>query len=347
MLITNDGIGGAERITILFAKILLKAGFVVKLLLLTKNTRNCVLKDFIPDRMDYELCAKNLKGLTLHLPQHIIRYKPDIVFSCFPYQLVILFVLKCIRVAKFKLVARCMNMPNKVTTQQHILYKYVLKHCDVVISQTQEMKEQMKTAFHLDDKIVVINNPIDKLYIKEHIEETFAFDHECTNYVAVGRVTPQKDLLMLMESFALVLQERPQSKLYIVGAYSENAYYHKLKAVITQKHIEEKVLFEGFQSNPYKYINGADVFCLSSQFEGLPNVMLDAMYLGKPVVATRCIPYIAQKVKEGENGYTVEVGDALAFSKAMCKATLLSGLPKFLDINNSETLVASTFSNCQ
>ena len=95
----------------------------------------------------------------------------------------------------------------------------------------------------------------------------------------------------------------------------------------------------------------ADVYMLSSIYEGMPNAMLEAMYLGLPIAATQCIPFISQVVEEGENGYICPVGNEKALAECMINASKMKGLPIFRDINQSEEGIVETFkglftSNC-
>ena len=115
--------------------------------------------------------------------------------------------------------------------------------------------------------------------------------------------------------------------------------------LIKKNKMESAVFFEGYQENPHKYETGADVYALSSVYEGLPNAMIEAMYLGVPVAATECIPYISQVVKNGVNGYTCPIKDAKQLADAMLAAARIKGLPRFIDINHSEQEIVTLFNN--
>ena len=115
--------------------------------------------------------------------------------------------------------------------------------------------------------------------------------------------------------------------------------------IIKKNNMENAVFFEGYQENPHKYEIGANVYVLSSVYEGLPNAMIEAMYLGMPVAATECIPYISQVVKNGVNGYTCPIKDADKLAEAMLAAAKIKGLPKFIDINCSEQEIVTLFTN--
>ena len=79
----------------------------------------------------------------------------------------------------------------------------------------------------------------------------------------------------------------------------------------------------GFDTNPYKWVKGADCYVLSSRTEGLPNSLIEAMHIGVPVVATRCIPIIERIVADGYNGYLTDVDDIASMEEAMLKAVKL------------------------
>ena len=81
--------------------------------------------------------------------------------------------------------------------------------------------------------------------------------------------------------------------------------------------------FTGFSDNPYKWLKYADCFVLASRREGLPNTLIEASYVGVPVVATKCLGVISDIVKDGYNGYMVEMDDVDGMSDAMAKAVLL------------------------
>ena len=81
--------------------------------------------------------------------------------------------------------------------------------------------------------------------------------------------------------------------------------------------------FVGYDSNPYRWLKYADCYVMPSRFEGLPNSLIDAMYLGRPVVATRCIPVIDRIVKNGYNGIVVESENVNALAEGMKNAPSL------------------------
>jgi glycosyltransferase involved in cell wall biosynthesis len=125
---------------------------------------------------------------------------------------------------------------------------------------------------------------------------------------------PQKDFTTLIRAFAKVRQQRP-CRLMILGEWSG----HKavLDALIQELQIEADVELPGFVYNPYPYMAQASVFALSSRYEGFGNVLVEAMAVGTPVVATNCESGPAEILEHGKYGPLVPVGDADALAEAI------------------------------
>jgi len=303
------------------------------------------LKSAIPDNMPYDLIICRYRYLFLHVVRYILRSKPDCVFYSFPL-LVPALILSKMLVPGLKVVFRDCNLPSTHAKYQSYPAKCILRYADALIAQTKEMKSEMAAFYHVKpSKITVINNPLDKALIRRRIKETYHYpDPGCTHYIAVARIAPQKDYITMIKAFAIVLQRDAKSRLEIVGnTHWDEAYKHKVDDLIDSLGLRSYVTFHGFQENPFKFVNTADVFLLSSIHEGLPNVMLEAMYLGKPVVVTRSIPYIAQVVHDGVNGYSVPVGSYAEFAEAMLKAREMRIDGKFIDVNGSEDQIVRLF----
>jgi N-acetylgalactosamine-N,N'-diacetylbacillosaminyl-diphospho-undecaprenol 4-alpha-N-acetylgalactosaminyltransferase len=90
-----------------------------------------------------------------------------------------------------------------------------------------------------------------------------------------------------------------------------------LKALVKQKNIEEKVHFLGYQNNPYKYLRNAKFFVLSSQNEGLPNVILEALACETPVVSFDCLSGPSEMISHKQNGLLVENQNVQKLTQAM------------------------------
>jgi len=133
--------------------------------------------------------------------------------------------------------------------------------------------------------------------------------------LGAGRLQRQKDFPTLIRAFAQVRKGRP-CRLIILG---EGSGLARLQALIRELGIAADLDLPGFRTNPYPFLARADLFVLSSRWEGSPNVLTEAMALGTPVVATDCPSGPHELLDGGRYGPLVPVGDVRALSKAMAE----------------------------
>lgn len=131
--------------------------------------------------------------------------------------------------------------------------------------------------------------------------------------LGIGRLTRQKDFHTLIRSFALIQAQIP-SRLVILGRGKDEA---SLKILAQDLNVQERVLFAGWSSNPYAFMNKASLFVLSSRWEGSPNVLTEAMALGVPCVATDCPSGPSELLVKGLRRHLVPVEDHEAMARAM------------------------------
>jgi glycosyltransferase involved in cell wall biosynthesis len=131
--------------------------------------------------------------------------------------------------------------------------------------------------------------------------------------VAVGRLQMQKDYPTLIRAFAQVSRSR-SVRLVILGEGRERS---RLEALVQKLHLEQDVSLPGFVKNPYAYMARASLFVLSSRWEGLPTVLVEALCCGTPVVSTDCPSGPKEILKDGLYGQLVPVGDPDALARAI------------------------------
>lgn len=179
------------------------------------------------------------------------------------------------------------------------------------------------------ERIKVIYNPV---ITPELIKQSkVAVDHpwfaegELPVILGVGRLAPQKDFPTLIRAFAQVEPVKP-CRLVILGEGREKK---ALQSLIHQLGLEDKVALLGFVNNPYAYLSKAAVFVLSSIYEGLPTVLIEAMAVGTPVVSTDCESGPREILDNGKYGNLVDVGNVEAITEAILR--ILSGNAKSVD----------------
>ncbi|BCX11982.1 MAG: glycosyl transferase [Thermosynechococcus sp.] len=133
--------------------------------------------------------------------------------------------------------------------------------------------------------------------------------------LTVGRLEPVKNQPLLLRAFAALAQ--PEARLMLVGQGPSEA---PLRTLAADLGIADRVIFAGFHPDPSPFYSTADLFVLSSNNEGFPNVLAEALSFGLPVVSTDCPSGPAEILEGGRYGRLVPVGDAQALTRAMEEA---------------------------
>lgn len=167
-------------------------------------------------------------------------------------------------------------------------YAFVLRYCHGVLSLSEEQSTILRKSFpYASDKIVAVNNPlIPDTFSSETARLTDRTNDYPRHLIAVGRLDRQKRFDVLLHSFAKVRNDI-DCRLVILGEGNDRA---KLQALSIQLGIDHLIQMPGFVSNVPEYLARADLFVLSSDYEGLPGVVLEALAVNCPVVATDCFP---------------------------------------------------------
>jgi glycosyltransferase involved in cell wall biosynthesis len=135
-----------------------------------------------------------------------------------------------------------------------------------------------------------------------------------TRFISVGRLEIQKDHDTLLRAYRVASPELPGARLVIVG---DGTRREELGRFAHELGVAESVTFAGFVANPYPAIATSDVLVLSSRFEGMPNVVLEALALGRGCVSTDCPSGPAEILVDPALGRLVPVGDVSALAAAM------------------------------
>ena len=174
------------------------------------------------------------------------------------------------------------------------MYKFLMKKLynksDVIACVSENIKIDLINEFNLnEDKIKVIYNPFDiakiQTMIEEEIEEEYKEIFEKPVVINVGRLTNQKSQWNLIRSFTKVKEQIPECNLVILG---QGELEQQLKDLVKKLGLEDSVYFLGFKTNPFKYINRAEVFALTSLYEGFPMCLAEAMACNTAVISVDC-----------------------------------------------------------
>jgi glycosyltransferase involved in cell wall biosynthesis len=178
---------------------------------------------------------------------------------------------------------------------------------DLIVATSNGVARDLTSAFAIDpDRIRVLANPVDLDRVSaasaEAIDETVLPAGTGPLIVAAGRLADAKNYPLMIDAFAILRQKVP-ARLCILG---QGELEGSLRQQIAARGLGASVSLAGFQANPWKYIARADVFLLTSRYEGFGNVLIEAMACGVPVVATASAG-TRDIVQHGVNGMLVEV----------------------------------------
>ncbi|MDX2098987.1 MAG: glycosyltransferase [Leptolyngbyaceae cyanobacterium bins.59] len=214
---------------------------------------------------------------------------------------------------------------------------------DGIVAVSQGVANDLAKVAHLPvDRIQVIYNPVvsDAMFgrAKEPVDHPWFKPGEPPVILGVGRLYPQKDYPTLIRAVAEVRKQQP-CRLVILGDGPER---ESLTTLIEELNLTEAVDLPGFVANPYAYMARAGVFVLSSAWEGLGNVLIEALALGTSVVSTDCESGPREILADGKYGILAPVGDSNALAAGIL-TTLKGGNPVTVD---SQWLERFTLETC-
>lgn len=340
----QNGVGGAERMTINIAKLLSPDiySIVYCKVSIPYRVQNGRIDDFIPKFAKIINISWNGQIAFLRQFYKVIKQeKPDIIFSSvMPYNQRLLLLRIFFKNIKF--IVRNDNYLFTINKLKRLTLKYIYRFADIIITQTQEMRDELKNQGLNPEKLVILHNIIDKRLIDIKSSETSPFStEEKVRFVSVGRLAHQKGFDILIRAFRLVQQTIPNAELYIVGGFDcdRSDIFSNLSKLVGELNLINYVHFTGYSDNPYKYIKNASAYVLSSRFEGLPNVLIEAQYLKTPIAATECIPAISRMVENGKNGFTAIPENPQSLAEAMINASRMKTVIPVFKSSSEEDFV--------
>lgn len=165
------------------------------------------------------------------------------------------------------------------------LIRFSYQRADLVLTNSMLSRLDLINNFSITTPVEVIYNPIDLQEIEDRSGEAphDIFDKDFYYFISVGNFRPEKRFDILLKAMG-ILKQYPL-KLILIGGGKLGS---ELKKLAEETGISDRIIFTGFDSNPYKYISRADCFVLSSYTEGFPNVLLEALACNKAVISTDC-----------------------------------------------------------
>ena len=250
-------------------------------------------------RIKYLICL-------FELFKYLKKNKHTVVFS---FQANIYCIILCYLLG-IKIIVRSNSSPSGWYHNfiKKIIYKLIISKADSVIVNSFEFKKQMQNQFKI--KVDCIYNPLNIKTIKElsrtgSNNKFFKTKKNVLKLINLGRFTDQKDQITILKA-ANILKKKIDFRLLILGRGVEK---NNLKNFINKNKLKKFVKLGNFLENPFKIIDQSDLFILSSKFEGLPNVLLEAASLKKFIISTNCPTGPKEILLNGRGGLFFKIGD--------------------------------------
>jgi len=313
--------GGAERVVINMLVEMHKRGCLVCLVVFEhKGALVPILPDDLPV---YNLDTISLRKSLFSLTYKIRCLKPKIIFSTFGYVNVALLAIRWLLPQGSNIWLREANLPsislknNSHSWLMHLGYRWLYPMANRVLCTSLKMQDEFLNIFKTPpSKISLLFNPVDEHLIRSKVEEGVRCNTDIVSFVASGRLTYQKGFDRLLYWFANL--DNKNSRLTVLG---EGYMDSELRLLADDLNISDRVDFLGFCDNPWQAYAMADVFLLSSRWEGMPNVALEALACGTPVIATSESGGIAEVAEQSVRG-AVTVVDAESGFELMMRSVL-------------------------
>ncbi len=329
--------GGAERVIANLSNYLVKLNYDVTIL--TLLDRECAYS--LDDKVIYKslkikegkksLYKKvisifdNVKLLSKYLKDN----KPDIVISFLP-RASYYSAIAC-KKNKTKLIISERNDPKAIynTYLKKVLTKFLYAKANFMVFQTEEAKMFFQKSIR--NKSIIIPNPVNDLFLTNIYEGI-----RKKKIVTVGRLTEQKNQILLINSFDKFVKNHSDFELYI---YGEGPLREKLENEIENLSLSNKVFLPGVSNNIMDCIIDASMFVLSSNYEGMPNALMEALALGVPSISTDCPcggPF--ELITNNENGILIPINDVENLVLAMNKLAENQNLQEKFSKNSSSKM---------
>jgi len=322
LAIGSLGGGGAERVVSVWANKLCDKGYDVTVLAYghVENEYKFCEKVSVCTVVEYHEDIKHLNYITrLKKMRAILKMKaPDVLISFLPQvQIWMMLASWGMRLRRVETVRNNPWMVAPKNTIVRILWKMCFKRADSIIIQTREQAEFFGKKER--EKSVLIPNPISEQF-RANVKETYS--DKVRRFIAVGRIATQKNYPLMLEAFSLAMEKDPEIELSIYGA-GEDGYVENIERQIKERGLENNVRLMGRTQEMHVALLQADAFIMTSDYEGMPNALVEAMAIGLPCISTNCKTGPKDLIDTGKNGFLVKEGDPAEVAAAIIKVATL------------------------
>lgn len=317
--------GGAERNIVNIANEIFLIGYNVEIWLCKKE--GPYLEEL---NKDIKVVDFNKKRLIYAIPKYLSylkKSKADYLMSTIIDANIISIIVKLLINKNIKLIIREANTINKKYINKKgkllvFIAKMLYKYADLIIVNSYGSYSAIINELKINcKKVIVLNNAVinEEIFTlsQEKLDEKWINDKEAPLILSIGRLVKQKDYKTLIKAINIV------RKVEIVNVIilGEGDQRIEIENMIKKYQLEDTIKLVGFQKNPYKYLKNADIFILSSKYEGFPNVLIQAMALNvKKIISSDCKSGPREVISSLKYGELFPVGDYNSLSKKIINA---------------------------
>ena len=322
IMIPSLVMGGAERLMITLLRHLDRSALEVHLALVRKE--GLFLRDVPEDIPVIDLGSRRVRFALPRIVGLVRRLRPDVVFTTLRHLNLSVMAVRSLMPRNTRFVAREAGVVRReggyaTSSVGRRICGRLYSGFDTVVCQSEFMRNDLVTELGLrEDRLVVVHNPVEVGRIDAFVQsrkDAGRFSSRGINLLAVGRLEHVKGFDMLLEAFSLI--RSGDFTLTLIGGGPEERKLHELAEGLG---IADRCAFLGPRENPFGHMADADLLVCSSRCESFPNVVLEAMVCGTPVVAFDCPGGIGEIVCHGDNGWLVEAGNVGQLAEAIAVA---------------------------
>ena len=314
--------GGAERVFINLLKEFDRSRFYLHMIVVDPAGPYL---EIIPDDIAFHgLGYKKVSRAIPDIVKTIRKINPDIILSTLDHLNVALLLVKPFLPKKTLLFLRECNLTSSNLANGfknvvfRMLKKRLLKFADRIICPATAIKNDLQINFGIrPDKMITIYNPVQVEVIRSKLPPHHPDKHSSVyKIVSAGTLEHRKGFDLLIKVMSKIVKKNHKVHLTLLGDGPEK---ENLRKQINSLGLSDHVRLAGYQKNPFIYFSEADLFVLSSRYEGLPNVVLESLACGTPVVAFNCPGGIDEIIVNESQGALVPENDVQALSTAIEK----------------------------
>ena len=313
LFIGSISVGGAERVLCNLANYLKQKGHTVEILVMSETVRNYYVRPdvkVVPLIKNEERKSRLYNAVVRYLRLAMyMRSRNDVDRYVVMLPGTIVMMLSLAKKTKAKIIASERSDPASYPAFTQFLLKHYFKRADGLVFQTDDALKWCSLAVR-DARSVVIPNAINP----EFVREPYTGD-KVKRVVAAGRMIALKNYAMLIDAFSKIADDVPECNLTIFGKGPERK---NLEEQAEKLGIADRVSFPGYVDNMPEELEKSTLFVMPSDFEGMPNALMEAMSVGLPCISTDC-PCGGPRflIQNGINGFLVPVGDKDSMAETM------------------------------